>query len=80
MHCVPIKTSSFYFMNNSVKNQVICVIFGTLNPEEISCKCYLACPPHLKNITSFTTVPCEDRSYASDQIFIAFLKNWMQLK
>ena len=23
LHCVPIKTSIFYFMNNSVKNQVI---------------------------------------------------------
>ena len=43
-------------MNNSVKNQVIRMIFGTQKPEEISHKRHLAFPPYLKNVT---TVPCK---------------------
>jgi len=38
LHCVPIKTPTFYFMNNSVKYQVIRIIFGTQNAEEIQHK------------------------------------------
>ena len=38
LHCVPIKTPTFHFMNNSVKNEVILIIFGIQNPEEISHK------------------------------------------
>jgi len=33
VHCVPKKPSHFYFWNNSVKNEPILIIFGTLNPE-----------------------------------------------
>ena len=33
IHCVPKKWSHFYFLNNSVKNEPILIIFGTLNPE-----------------------------------------------
>jgi len=29
----PKKRSHFYFLNNSVKNEPILIIFGTLNPE-----------------------------------------------
>ena len=47
IHCVPVKTSSSYFMNNSVKNQVIWMISGKQKPEEISRNYYLACPPRL---------------------------------
>ena len=33
LHCVPKKRSHFYFFNNSVKNEPMLIIFGTLNPE-----------------------------------------------
>ena len=33
IHCVPQKRSHFYFLNNSVKNEPILIIFGTLNPK-----------------------------------------------
>ena len=43
--CVPIKTTSTsYFMNDYVKNQVISMIFGTHKPEEISHKWDLLFP------------------------------------
>jgi len=72
LHCVPIKTSTFYFMINSVKNQVIWIIFGTQNAEEILCKWYIACPPQLKDVTTIYLV--KGRPYASDQISIDFFK------
>jgi len=31
--CPPKKRSHFYFLNNSVKNEPILIIFGVLNPE-----------------------------------------------
>jgi len=34
IHC-PQKSPPFYFWNNSVKNSLILVIFGELNPEKI---------------------------------------------
>ena len=64
-------------MNNSVKYQVIRIIFGTQNAEEIQHKWYVACPPQVKDVTTVYLV--KGRSYASDQISIAFLKNWMHL-
>jgi len=74
IHCVPIKKSTF-FMNNSVKSQVIGVILvhRMLNNFYIS---DVACSPQLKA----TIYLVKGRSYASDQISIAFLKNWMHLK
>jgi len=33
LHYVPKRRSHFYFLNNSVKNEPILIIFGTLNPE-----------------------------------------------
>jgi len=68
LHCVPIKTSTFYCINNSVKNRVIWIIFGTQNPEEILHKWYVASPPQLKDVTTIYLV--KGRPYASDQIFI----------
>jgi len=35
------------FLNSSVKNQPILVIFGTLNPEETRSRCLQTYPPHL---------------------------------
>jgi len=75
---VIIKTSTFYSMNNSVKNQVTWIIFGTQNVEEILRKWYVACPPQLNDVTIVYLV--KGRPYASEQIFIAFFKNWMHLK
>jgi len=60
-------------MNNSVKNQVIWIIFGTQNAEEILRKWYVAWPPQLKDVTAIYLV--EGISYASDQISIDFFKN-----
>jgi len=38
VHGVPIKTSTSYFLKNSVKNLAIWMIFSTQNSEEISRK------------------------------------------
>ena len=65
-------------MNNSVKNHVILIIFGTQDAEEILHKWYVVCPPQLKNVIAIYLV--KGRSHASDQISIAFLENWMRLK
>jgi len=34
MYTVSQKTLTLLFLNNSVKNELILIIFGTLNPEE----------------------------------------------
>ena len=65
-------------MHNSVKNHVIWIISGTQNAEEILHKWYVACPPQLKDETTIFLI--EGISYASDQIYIDFFKNWMHLK
>ena len=65
-HCVPIKTTAFHFTNNSVKNQMIWIIFGMQNPEEISHKWYVARPRHLKNDT---TIPYERQILCICQLF-----------
>jgi len=69
--------STFYFINNSIKSQVICIIFCTHDPEEISVSDML----HVHH--SWKVLPLyfvKGRSYASDQISIASLKNWMHFK
>jgi len=33
LHCVPKKRSHFDFLNSSVTNKLILIIYGTLNPE-----------------------------------------------
>ena len=43
-------------LNKSFKNKSIWIIFGTQNPKEILLKCFLICPPYMKNVA---TVPCE---------------------
>jgi len=65
-------------MNNSVRNQVIWIVFGTQNAEEILHKWYIACPPQVKDVTTVYLV--KGRPYASDQISIDFFKNLMHLK
>jgi len=77
-HCDPIKSSTFYFMNNSVKNPVILILFGTQNAEEILRKCHVACPPQLKDVATMYLV--KGRSYASDQISVDLFRNWMRLE
>jgi len=72
LDCVPIKTSTFDFMNNLVKNQMAWIIFGTQNAEEILHKWYVARPPQLKNVTTIYLV--KGRSYTSDQISRMHLK------
>ena len=48
------------FLNNSVENGPIWIIFGLRNPEEIwRHKCLWICSPHLKHVS---TCPCEMRN------------------
>jgi len=44
--------STFYFMNDSVKNQVIWIIFGTQNVKLILHKWYAVYSSQLKNVTN----------------------------
>ena len=83
--CTPCSNKNVHltFWITQVKNQVIWMIFGTWNPEEISCKWHLVCPPHLKMLKCYHCTSMyflKGRSYASDQISIASLKNLMYLK
>jgi len=64
-------------MNKSVKDQVIWIIFGVHNVEDILHKWYVACPPQLKMLPVYLV---KGRSYAPYQISLAFLKNWMHFK
>ena len=50
------KTSPYYFLNNSVKNQPIWIICGKQNQEQISRKLLRIWPPNLRNVIA---VPCE---------------------
>ena len=54
--CVPKKRPPFYFLNNSVKNWPILIIFGVLNLEKISHEYLRICPPHLSDVA---TLPWE---------------------
>ena len=52
----PKKWPHFNFLNNSLKNKPIWIIFGIQILEETLHKCFWTCPPHLKNVA---TVPSE---------------------
>jgi len=41
-----------YFLNNSVQNEPILIIFGTRNSENIWHRCLCIRPPYLKNVTA----------------------------
>jgi len=64
-------------VNNSVKNRVISTVFGTQIPEAITRKRYVARPPQLKMLPLYLV---KGRSYASGQLVIASIKNWMHFK
>ena len=70
VHRVP-KTSTFYFLNNCVKNLPILVIFGMCIPEKIWHENLTDCPPRLSDVA---TVPWEiEKKSFSTVLFIYIL-------
>ena len=81
-----LKTPPYYFLNNSVKNEPIWIIFSKQNSEEIWSKQFCFCPPHLQNVA---TVPWKSKkgifdnklssifSAASGQVLVA--RSWIYL-
>jgi len=66
IHRVP-KTSTFYFLNNSVK---ILMIFGTLNPEKnFDMKIVQICPPHLSAVV---TLPWENQKQSFSTVLFTY--------
>ena len=79
LHCVPIKTTTFYFMNNSVKNEVTWVICCyTESLRNYTHVLYSKSTTAEKMLPALYLVKC--RSYATNQISIASIKYWMHFK
>ena len=77
MHCVPRRTSTFYFVDIPLKIEWFELFFVHRFLE----KFYISDMYHVHS--SWKMLPLylvKGRSYASGQIFIAFLKNWMHFK
>ena len=54
IHSILWKSGHIYIFWVTIKNKPIWIIFHTHNPEEILCKCFWICPPHLKKYHHWT--------------------------
>ena len=67
------KTSTFYFLNNCVKNCPILMIFGALNPDKIGHE-DLICPPDLSYVA---TLPWEIQKSHFQQYYSCIPYFWL---
>jgi len=67
LHHVSKMMPPYYFLNNSVKSELIWIIIGAHNPEGVRSKQFCFCPPCVQNVT---TVPWKVKKSLFQQLVV----------